>query len=156
MERNVPLKSQRRLVLFGLPILALILHISFCKWYFNSPQRFGRTEVRILVYGYESAQTAIAMPTNSRGRQGSQSDYIVTGLFAKRDVSKSVAILCGIVLPLVLIGCSVYLYLGWRHKLRIACGLCPECRYNLKSDDASFKNVCPECGWQRNNQHRIT
>ena len=145
MTRHVPLKSQRLIVLVGLPLVALILHTTFCDWHFRHRVSSSLvTRARIVGFAQDDPTASL---TNPRGRAGRFS--IVTGLYSPWRASRSLSIVCGVVVPLTLVGITLYLHFGWRHTGRITRGLCPKCSYDLCGDDETPKNVCPECGWKR-------
>jgi hypothetical protein len=144
MPRHPPLRSQRWVVLIGLATFVVILHTTFCEWRFwgELPPNVDLAE-RILAHTHDY----IASQGGGRTTRA-----VVTGLYAQRTVSRELAIVCGICVPILLIGTALYLNLGWRYTDRIARGLCPRCRYDLRGDREAPQRKCPECGWARDDE----
>ena len=139
MPRNIPLRSQRILVLVSLLLISTLLHTLFCEWQYKVPVGVGlfrntdTTDARILVYNHLDAPV-----DPGRGVVF----YTVSGLLIQQK-PPYVSILCGLIVPLFLLGLDLYLILGWRYQGRIERGLCPKCKYDLRGTD---HESCPECG----------
>lgn len=145
-------RSQRRLIAFGLPVIAVILHTTHCEWLIDRPYRAST----IVAYDHSGVSAA-----GSRVRRPIPDPR--TGLVAQSGVHLEAAVFLGVVTPLLLLGLDAYLILGWRHAARRAAGLCAECGYDLRRTQAdattnrdataarSRPDVmaaprCPECG----------
>ena len=122
------IKSQRMLIVIVLPLLALILHTTFCEWRFKARANPSRP---ILAYQHEQ----------QRGIGGLRY-FPHSGLFSQ-GTSRELAVIVGIVAPLLLLATDVYLLLGWRFQRAVARGRCPHCGYDLSGTDHT---LCPECG----------
>ncbi|MHC4218671.1 MAG: hypothetical protein ACYSU7_09485 [Planctomycetota bacterium] len=125
-------RSQRILIGISLPLIALFLHATLCAWKWK-----GRTDPAkpILVYHH-------------RENPGLASYGITpaSGLFSQSG-SVEVAVLFGVVVPLVLCVADAYLFLGWRYQAAVRRGRCPNCGYDRKGDRSEPARRCPECGW---------
>ncbi len=132
------IRSQRVLMAVGLLVVAGTLHAMLCEWDYHHT---STTRMPCIV-GYKH-EPAVAQ---SRGR--SRHNWY-TGLFAEPDVGKGIAVVFGVITPLVLVALDAYLLLGWRHAARMARGLCPRCGYDLRGTGHRNAGRCPECGWRR-------
>ena len=133
------IRSQRVLVVLGLLTVAWLLHAMLCEWEY---QRYATSAMpRILAYQHERTPTP--------ARRGGRPRELYTGLFVQRGGSHGIAVVFGVITPLVLAGVNAYLLLGWRHAARVGRGLCPQCGYDLRGARDRQATRCPECGWQR-------
>ena len=123
------IKSQRILIAIVLLLLALILHTTLCEWRFKASIASFR---HLLVYQHEQQPP--------RPRRGMKFAY--TGLFSQGN-NRELAVIVGIVAPLMLLATDVYLILGWRFQRAVAQRRCPQCGYDLSGTD---HEACPECG----------
>ena len=129
-------KGQRIVVLVGLLVAAGLLHTMLCEWRYRLPSVSGRMpDFAILAVNHGTSQVR-NLPA-------------YTGLFAQPSNERSVAVVFGVVTPLLIICLEFYLLLGWRHQSRLARGRCPQCNYDLCGDSETPGDVCPECGWRR-------
>jgi len=146
MARRLPLPSQRWIVLIGLALLCLMLHTTFCEWRFRDryPHAWNDDDCIVGIV-HESNVRQVIM---SGGGQG-QAYYhdVVTGVYSQDHDARKLSLFCGVIVPFLLVGAALYLHLGWRYADRIARGLCPQCRYDLRGDRNKPQDTCPECGW---------
>ena len=86
-------RPQRILVIAGLLLIATLLHTLLCEWSFKLDTG---TAGAILVYRHESGRMST--------RHGIPTSWITSGLFAQPRDSRNMSIVCGVALPLFLLG----------------------------------------------------
>lgn len=124
--------GQRIVLIATLLITATICHFTFCTWALGSTM-FWNTAI---VCGWSVDDGA----------------FHITGEPVKRFYGivapageRRLAVLAGVLPPLMGLGAALFLALGWRAASRRERGACWRCGYELKFDYASR---CPECGWR--------
>lgn len=123
--RHPMTKGQRWVVLLVLWVCALALHFSYFFWVQNTVHNF----VPLLTVGHARAPNASARAE--------------TGILYRYGPSTGATVL-GVVLPIVLIGTSLWLWLGWRRTDALVSGshgACAACGHPLAAPGR-----CPECG----------
>jgi hypothetical protein len=125
-------KSQRILVGVSLPLVAALMHLTLCDWKWRGRADPGEP---ILVYHHRDGSGLGALGIS-----------VESGLFA-RTGSAQIALLFGVIAPVVLVLADTYLILGWRYQAALRRGRCPNCGYDRKGGNADPSPRCPECGW---------
>ena len=150
-------RSQRILIVVGLPLLAWVMHGLLCEWAYKTTSRSMAT-ARIVAYRHEVAITSRAVPRRVTQPSNTRRSVVppprgraaFTGLFAQSGVGEGFAVTFGVVVPLALLGLNAFLLLGWRHAARLARHGCPDCGYDLRGNldpiTSRPHGRCPECG----------
>lgn len=126
--------SQRLLAVAGFIGLAVLLNTTLCEWRFERLSRAWRWDTKIIGF----------MSDRGRAPDGRRR-FANVGVFAQRSEHWDVAIVCGVAVPLFLLGASAYLLIGWRRQARRERGLCQTCGYDLHAGQ-NIRAKCPECG----------
>ena len=124
-------RAQRAVLVATLLLVAFALHGLTCDWRVKAQVDRSSGLEPLLTWSHEP-------------------EWIKSGLFARRDSmnpmlsrGRSGAVVWGVGCPMLLVGLSAYLVLGWLHDSRVRRGFCPDCGYDLREGSGGR---CPEYG----------
>ena len=125
-------QAQRLIAILTCLTMAFVMHTLTCEWHIRAVE----PPLTFIVILHTQDSTQIS------GYDGRPLPEI-TGLAIQHrtaDNDKSVAVVVGITLPLMLVGVAAILAAGWRRGSRKARGLCVRCGYPVTGE------TCSECG----------
>ena len=143
----LPRTTRQAILLFGgLILLAVALHMGFCRWDVKEPVgqvgTVNHARLPLLTYTHEVLTTMPFTDPATGATVNRPRGWTMSGLFARHSLESGKAL--GVIAPLVVLGLTLYLFLVWRHEDRHRKGKCTACGHQITPD--TDKKRCPECG----------
>ena len=140
-------RTQFILMFAGLPVLAVALHLMFCRWEYKATVgQIGRSNyvrMPLLTYTHEVLASRPIVNQTRTTAVNTPVAWSLSGLFARH--SPESAKVSGIIVPALLMGATLYLFKAWRYDHRRRTGKCTACGYDMNAQSPQRRR-CPECG----------